>query len=147
MKKCFDRQTLSGLAPQVRLAVVYGIGAFERQESLDMLIQLLEDESYFVEQEAAIAIGKCGRDLPPSESSKKKMEIVDRLKNLVDNTKTFQNLLAQGAINGLLLHRTDSDYETNVYLHRALQWLSILAKQESDDPKGILPAYSIALMV
>ena len=29
------------------------------------------------------------------------MEIVDRLKNLVDNTKTFQNLLAQGAINGL----------------------------------------------
>jgi len=101
LKKCFDKQTLSRLAPQVRRAVVTNIGAFGRQESLDMLIELLQDESYFVEREAATAIGKCGRDLPPSENSKKKIEIVDRLKNLVDNTKTFQNLLAQGAINGL----------------------------------------------
>ena len=29
------------------------------------------------------------------------MEIIDKLKDLVETTKTFQNLLAQGAINGL----------------------------------------------
>ena len=100
LKKCFDKQTLSGLAPQVRLAVVANIGGFERRESLDMLMELLQDESYYVESGAATAIGKCGKNLPPSENAKK-MEIVNKLINLVDSTKTFQNLLSQGAINGL----------------------------------------------
>ena len=53
LKKCFDKQTLSRLAPQVRRAVVTNIGAFGRQESLDMLIELLQDESYFVEREGS----------------------------------------------------------------------------------------------
>jgi len=101
LKKCFDKQTLQRLTPQVRRAVVANIGAFERQESLDTLIEILQDESYYVEREAATAIGKCGRNLPSSENSKKKIEIVNRLENLVDNTQTFQNFLAQGAINGL----------------------------------------------
>ena len=53
LKKCFDKQTLSRLPPQVRRAVVTNIGAFERQESLDMLIELLQDESYFVESRSS----------------------------------------------------------------------------------------------
>jgi aminopeptidase N len=108
LKNCFDEQTLSRLSPQVRRAVVANIGAFERQESLDTLIDLLQDESYFVERAAATAIGKCGRNLSSSENSKKKMEIVNILKNLVDDTKTFQNLLAQGAINGLMEFSKDN---------------------------------------
>ena len=76
------------------------IGGFERKESLDMLMDLLQDESYFVESTAATAIGKCGRNLSVSENAKK-MDIVNNLINLVDTTKTFQNLLAQGAVNGL----------------------------------------------
>ena len=68
----------------------------------------MQDESYFVERAAATAIGKCGRNLSSSENSKKKMEIVNILKNLVDDTKTFQNLLAQGAINGLMEFSKDN---------------------------------------
>jgi aminopeptidase N len=100
LKKCLDKQTFSRLAAQVKRVVVSNIGGFERHESLDRLIEILQDQSYFVESEAATAIGKCSRNLPPSENSKK-MEMIDKLKNLVDTTKTFQNLLAQGAINGL----------------------------------------------
>ena len=100
LKKCFDKQNFARLAPQVRRAVVANIGGFERKESIDRLMELLQDESYFVEYEAATALGKCGRNLPLSENAKK-MEIVHKLINLVDTTKTFQNLLAQGAINGL----------------------------------------------
>jgi len=37
----------------------------------------------------------------PIFENQRKMEIVHKLISLVDNTRTFQNLLAQGAINGL----------------------------------------------
>ena len=77
-----------------------------------MLMELLDDESYFVEYEAATAIGNCGKNLPLSENQRK-MEIVHKLINLVDNTRTFQNLLAQGAINGLKEFPKDENMNTN----------------------------------
>ena len=73
-----------------------------------MLMDLLQDESYFVELAAATAIGKCGRNLSVSENAKK-MDIVNKLINLVDTTKTFQNLLAQGAVNGLMEFSKDKN--------------------------------------
>jgi len=100
LKKCFNKQILSEMPPQVRRAIVNNIGEFEKSESLDLLMDLLQDESYFVESSAATAIGKCSRNLPISENQRK-MEIVQMLINLVNTSKTFQNLLAQGAINGL----------------------------------------------
>ena len=127
LKKCFDKQTLSQLSPQVRLAVVTNIGEFERRESLELFIELLQDESYCVESGAATAIGKCGRNLPISENQRK-MEIVHKLTNLVDNTKIFQNLLAQGAINGLKefskdknMSVTDVDKIANFLIDKTLQ--------------------------
>ena len=111
LKMCFNKQTLSGLTPQVKRAVVANIGRFGRKELLEMLMELLDEESYFVEYEAATAIGKCGRNLPISENQRK-MEIVHKLINLVDNTKTFQNLLAQGAINGLKEFPKDENMNT-----------------------------------
>ena len=100
LKNCLDKEAFSRLPPQVRQAVVANIGGFEQQEILDRLVEVLQDESYFVESQAATAIGKCSKNLPTSANSRK-TEIIDKLKDLVETTKTFQNLLAQGAINGL----------------------------------------------
>jgi aminopeptidase N len=100
LKKYFNRQILAEMPSQVRRTVVNNIGEFGKKESLDLLKELLQDESYYVESSAATAIGKCGRNLPISENQRK-MEIVQMLMDLVNNSKTFQNILAQGAINGL----------------------------------------------
>ena len=100
LKKCMDKNIFSILSPRVRRALVANIGRFEKQESLDRLIAALEDESYFVEYEAAAAIGKCSKNLS-SYNNPNKMEMIDKLINLIGVTNTFQNLLAQGAINGL----------------------------------------------
>jgi aminopeptidase N len=76
--------------PKVRRAVVKAIGEFKKEESLELIRPLLQDdESYFVRSEAAIAIGK----------TKSKVAI-DILKEAAETT-TFQNVVAQGAIAGL----------------------------------------------
>jgi aminopeptidase N len=76
--------------PKVRRVVVKMIGEFKREESLELITSLLQDdESYFVRSEAATAIGKT--------KSRKAIAI---LKNATETT-TFQNIVAQGAIAGL----------------------------------------------
>jgi len=110
LKKCFERQVLAEMPPQVRRTIVNNIGEFGKSESLDLLVELLQDESYYVESSAATAIGKCGRNLSISEKHRK-LEIVQLLINLVNNSKTFQNLLAQGAINGLKEFSKDKNIE------------------------------------
>jgi aminopeptidase N len=77
--------------PKVRRAVVKAIGEFKKEESLELIRPLLQDddESYFVRSEAATAIGK----------TKSKMAI-GILKKATETT-TFQNVVAQGAIAGL----------------------------------------------
>jgi aminopeptidase N len=76
--------------PKVRRAVVRALGEFKREELLDLLKPVLHnDASYFVEAEAATAIGKT-----------KNKQAVAVLKKAVETT-TFQNVVAQGAITGL----------------------------------------------
>jgi aminopeptidase N len=76
--------------PKVRRAVVKAIGEFKKEESLELMRPLLQDdESYFVRSEAATTIGK----------TKSKVAI-DMLKKATE-TITFQNVVAQGAIAGL----------------------------------------------
>ena len=84
--------------PKVRRAVVKAIGEFKKEESLELIRPLLQDdESYFVRSEAAIAIGK----------TKSKVAI-DILKEAVETT-TFQNVVAQGAIAGLKEFTSDKE--------------------------------------
>jgi aminopeptidase N len=108
LKKCLDNETFSRILPQVKRAVVTNIGTFEMHDPLDRLVEVLQDDSYFVQYEAALAIGKCSKNLPTS-TKPKKIDTIDKLRNLVDNTKTFQNLLAQGALNGLKEFAKDND--------------------------------------
>jgi aminopeptidase N len=70
--------------------VVKAIGEFKREESLTLLKPVLQnDESYFVESDAATAIGKT-----------KSRQAVAILRKATE-TETFQNIVAQGAIAGL----------------------------------------------
>ena len=76
--------------PKTRRVVVRAIGEFKREESLELLRPLLQDdESYFVRSEAATAIGKT-----------KCKQAIAILKKVTETT-TFQNVVAQGAIAGL----------------------------------------------
>lgn len=85
LKKC-----LSVKHPKARRAVVKAIGEFKKEETLELLKSVLQkDESYFVESEAATAIGK----------TKDKQAIAILKKATATNT--FQNIVAQGAIAGL----------------------------------------------
>ena len=84
--------------PKVRRAVVKAIGEFKKEESLELIRPLLQDdESYFVQYEAAMAIGK----------TKCKMAIAI-LKKATETT-TFQNVVAQGAIAGLKEFTSDKE--------------------------------------
>jgi aminopeptidase N len=85
LKKC-----IAVKHPKARRAVVKAIGEFRKEETLELLRPVLQkDESYFVESEAAIAIGKT-----------KDRQAIPILKKATA-TDTFQNIVAQGAIAGL----------------------------------------------
>lgn len=76
--------------PKARRAVVKALGEFRKEEAIELLKPVLQgDESYFVESEAAIAIGKT-----------KSKEAIAILKKSAETT-SFQNIVAQGAISGL----------------------------------------------
>ncbi|WP_187147582.1 M1 family aminopeptidase [Candidatus Nitrososphaera gargensis] len=84
--------------PKARRAVVKAIGEFKKEETLELLKPVLQkDESYFVESEAATAIGKT-----------KSRQAIAILKKAAA-TETFQNVVAQGAIAGLKEFAGDKD--------------------------------------
>lgn len=84
------KECISVKHPKTRRAVVKAIGEFRKEETIELLTPILRnDESYFVESEAAVAIGKT-----------KNIQAVPILKEFA-KTETFQNVVAQGAINGL----------------------------------------------
>ena len=101
-------QHLSTLPPQVRRALVSALGRFEKNEFLEILKPFLSEQSYFVEQQAAIAIGRRSKNLP-SDSDEKKSMLQLLKKDLANTTTTFQNLLARGAIDGLKEFSRDED--------------------------------------
>ncbi|HEY7081885.1 MAG TPA: M1 family metallopeptidase [Nitrososphaeraceae archaeon] len=84
-----------------RRAVVRNIGIFEKEDSIDLLVPLVEkqiDPSYFVEGEAATALGKSCKHILDKT---KKQEIISILKNVAERTDTFRNIPARWAIDGL----------------------------------------------
>jgi aminopeptidase N len=83
-------QCLSVQHPKVKRAVVKALGEFRKSENLELLRKVLEgDTSYFVESEAATAIGKT-----------RERAAIPLLKRAVESS-SFQNIVAQGAIAGL----------------------------------------------
>ena len=107
LEKCITHDDFSKFAPQTKRAIITNIGLYERVDTLELknensvplLVALLDDKSYFVENAAATAIGKSIKNLPNGNHTKE--EMVKILKDKVVNSITFQDQLAQGAINGL----------------------------------------------
>ncbi len=86
---------------KARRAVIRALGEFKKEESLELLKPILHnDESYFVESEAATAIGKT--------KSKNAVAILRK----ATETTSFQNTVAQGAIAGLKEFAGDKDIAT-----------------------------------
>ena len=106
MKECLANRIFFTLAPQTKRAIISNIGKFEREDTLELknennvllLVALLDDKSYFIENAAATTIGKSIKNLPDENPIKE--EMIKILKDKV-NSITFQDQLAQGAINGL----------------------------------------------
>ncbi|MGI0051676.1 MAG: M1 family aminopeptidase, partial [Nitrososphaeraceae archaeon] len=117
LEKCITHHDFAKLAPQTRRAIITNIGLFERADTLELknensiplLLTLLDDKSYFVENAAATTIGKCIKNLPKDHYIKEKM--IKILKDKVDNSFTFQDQLAQGAIYGLRELANDENIE------------------------------------
>jgi aminopeptidase N len=97
LKKC-----LKAGHPKVRRAVVRALGGFKKEELLGLLRPMLhEDSSYFVESEAATAMGKT-----------KSRQVIPILKKAVVDEVSFQNVVAQGAIAGLKEFAGDKEIAT-----------------------------------
>lgn len=116
LKKCLTDEKFPGLAPQTKRAIIQNLGKFEREDILNLknknntpiLVSLLNDKSYFVENASATAIGKCIKFIPDGNNIK--IEMVKILMNKIESI-TFQDQLAQGAINGLSELANDENIE------------------------------------
>ncbi len=89
LKRCLCSSTIKH--PKVRRAIVRAVGEFKKEDSFDLFKSILinKDQSYFVEAEAATAIGKI-----------KNRQSIPILKKVIETT-SFQDIVAQGAITGL----------------------------------------------
>ena len=97
LKSCLKMTSFAKLPHQVRLAVIANIGSFEKddKETIGLLEQLVNnEESYFVEQAAAHAIGKCAKGIPDELGREEKVKM---LMNVADRDRdSFQNVVDSG---------------------------------------------------
>ena len=106
LEKCLINKNFLNLSPQIKRSIISNIGLFERKETLELkdndqnflLKTLLDDKSYAVGHATATTIGKCIKHL--SNGDQYKLQMVNELKDKI-NLSTFQDQIAQGAINGL----------------------------------------------
>ena len=144
LKKCLTDERFHHLAPQTKKAIIQNLGKFEREDTLDLknknsiplLILLLNDKSYFVQNAAATAIGKCIKNMPDGIKIKKEM-----LKILIDKVEsiTFQDQLAQGAINGL----SELANDENIELVENIVDLLINKSSKKDENTNIMNRYFV----
>jgi aminopeptidase N len=106
-----EEEIFSRLHPEIKQAIVRNIGQFERQESINLLESLLhlQNESYFLRANAATAIGKSSKNKISSLDNIKKEKIISLLKEIVIISKSFRNVIANGAIDGLKEFSKDKD--------------------------------------
>ena len=89
LKRCLCSSSMKH--PKIRRAIVRAVGEFKKEDSFDLFKSILlhKDRSYFVEAEAATAIGKI-----------KSRQSIPILKKAIE-TASFQDIVAQGAMTGL----------------------------------------------
>jgi aminopeptidase N len=94
-------EIFSRLHPEIKQAVIRNIARFERKESIILLEPLLyqQDESYFVRANASTAIGKSSKD--ETLDNTQKIKVTSLLKEIVNTSRSFRNIISSGAIDGL----------------------------------------------
>jgi aminopeptidase N len=97
----------TNFAPQIRRATLANIGKFQRHESISSINLILSNstESYFVRSSAATALGLSSLKL----SSKEKLNIINKLEEIVNKSNSFRQLISGGAISGLQEFYKDPD--------------------------------------
>lgn len=125
------------LHPEVKKAVIRNIGKFERKESIALLEKLLlqvPSENVFVLSAVATALGKSGKSSQVQPQIKKK--IISKLTDLVENSHTFQSVLATGALDGIKEFSEEKDAE--IYL----QCIDVLLKSTQEHKEYFVIAKS-----
>jgi aminopeptidase N len=96
----------------IRRAVIRNIGLFERKESIPILLEQMTNKNYYIQANTATALGKSGKNLSNFNKEKdQKKDLIKKLKGIVNGPKTFQNVVASGAIDGLKEFYKDDDVE------------------------------------
>jgi aminopeptidase N len=108
---CLKDSTVS-LSPILR-AIIRNIGLFERTESIPLLLEQMKNQNYYVQAASATALGKSSKNLSnlKKEEKDEKKHIIKKLKDIVNGPKTFQNVVASGAIEGLKEFYKDNDQD------------------------------------
>ncbi|MEM2856045.1 MAG: M1 family aminopeptidase [Candidatus Nitrosocaldaceae archaeon] len=87
--------------PKVRRAIVKSLGEFKKKESIDILVKILynDNESYFVQAEAALAVGKI-----------KEKSVLTHLTHAL-NMRSFNEIIASNALLGIAESKDDEMLE------------------------------------
>lgn len=95
-----EKKKFTGLNNHIQRTVLKNIGLFERLDSITLLESILKDasiESDFIKSAAATALGKsCKKG---SGQEKERVSLI--LQEIINNSDSFQNVIATGALDGL----------------------------------------------
>jgi len=97
-----DKESFSNLNNQVKRAIIKNIGLFERTESVQILESVISDpkiDSDFIKSAASVALGKSCKK---NSNIHEKKRIMSVLKDIVTTSKSFQSVLATGALDGMV---------------------------------------------
>jgi aminopeptidase N len=112
-----EKKNFRELNNHVKRAVLKNIGLFERTDSIETLESIIKDStmnSDFIRSAAATALGLSGKRLSAYKEKKRVMLI---LKDIVNNSKSFQSVVATGALEGLSeLSRHNYEKDKKIYI-------------------------------
>jgi aminopeptidase N len=120
IKDCLEKSGRQ-LNSRVRRVLISNLAVFEKEESLDLISSYIQDESYFVQGEAAAAIGKISKNI---KNGQKRRDIVEKLMTFSNNNNTFRNVLARGALNGLREFSRDDIEDITITIEKVMVEMS-----------------------
>ncbi|HSA74792.1 MAG TPA: M1 family aminopeptidase, partial [Candidatus Nitrosocosmicus sp.] len=112
-----EKKDFESLNNHVKRVVIKNIGLFERTDSIELFEAILKDSttnSDFIRSAAAAALGSSSKRL---SAYKEKKRVLLLLKDIVNNSKSFQSVLATGALEGLSeLSRHNYENDKEIYI-------------------------------
>ncbi len=135
-----NKENFKNLNHHIQSAIIKNIGLFGRLESINLLILILEDPngfSDFTKSAAANALGKGGKN---TTTKQEKERIISLLKHIVNSSKSFQAVIATGALEGL----SDLPNTNNKYIY--LETINFLLENTNQSKDYFVRAKSTKLL-